>query len=120
MTTATSTKITHNDLLKMPEDNRPREIIDGELIVSPTPSAMHQRIVVRLVRMIGAFLDEVPVGEVFVALRDTILAADQVGQPDVLDVSNDRAGIVERWVFGAPELAVEVTSEPSLGRDEGR
>ncbi len=120
MTTATSTKITHDDLLKMPEDNLPREIIDGELIVSPTPSAQHQRIVVRLVRMIGAFLDEHPVGEVLVAPLDTILASDQVVQPDLLYVSNERAGIVERWVFGAPDLVIEVISETSRRRDEVR
>jgi len=120
MTIAISTKITHDDLLKMPEGNLPREIIDGELIVNLSPSAYHQRIVTRFVHMIAGFLDDHPVGEVLGSPLDTILASDQVVQPDLLYVSNERAGIVERWVYGAPDLAVEVISETSRRRDEVR
>ena len=120
MPTATSTKITHDDLLKMPEDNRLREIIDGELIVSPSPSAVHQRIVLELATIIRNFLGVHPIGEVFIAPLDTILASNQVPQPDLLYVSKERAGIVDRWVFGVPDLAVEVISETSRRRDEVR
>src|SRR5580692_2577742 len=42
-----STKYTHADLLAMPEDNKRREILDGNLIVSPSPKLFHQRIVHR-------------------------------------------------------------------------
>src|ERR1700719_3443433 len=120
MTTAISTKITHDDLLKMPEDNLPREIIDGDLIVSPTPSAFHQRIVLRLGRVIGGYLEEHALGEVLISPLDPILASNQGVQPDLLYISNERAGIVDRWVYGAPDLAVEVISETSRRRDEVR
>jgi hypothetical protein len=70
MSTATSSKITHDDLLKMPEDNRLREIIDGELIVSPSPFVVHQRILRELARSIGNFLELYPIGELFVAPLD--------------------------------------------------
>jgi Uma2 family endonuclease len=120
MTTAISTKITHDDLLKMPEDNLPREIIDGELIVSPTPSAFHQRVVLELATFIRNFLRVNPIGEVFISPLDTILAPSQVLQPDLLFISRERAPIVQRWVYGAPDLAVEVISETSRRRDEVR
>ena len=120
MTTAISSKITWDDLLKMPEDNRPREIIDGELIVSPSPFAVHQRVLFKLSLIIGNYLEEKPIGELFVAPLDTVLAQKQVLQPDLLYVSNEHAAIVTRWVFGAPDLAIEIVSESSRRRDEVR
>ncbi len=120
MSVATSTKITWDDLLKTPEDNRRREIIDGELIVSPSPLADHQRVLRKLVNMVENFLLANPIGEMFFAPLDTILAQEQVLQPDLLYVSNERASIVSRWVYGAPDLAVEILSETSRRRDEVR
>src|SRR5258706_4210453 len=120
MSVATSTKITWDDLLKTPEDNRRREIIDGELIVSPSPLADHQRVLRKLVNIVENFLLANPIGEMFFAPLDTILAQQQVLQPDLLYVSNERASIVSRWVYGAPDLAVEILSETSRRRDEVR
>jgi hypothetical protein len=34
-----SPKFTHADLLLMPEDGKRREIVDGDLIVTPSPSS---------------------------------------------------------------------------------
>ncbi len=120
MSTATSTKITYDDLLKMPEDNRLREIIDGELIVSPSPSLSHQDIVGALYRVLSAYLDVHPVGRVFIAPLDTVLAADQVPQPDLVYVSRRSSSILGRVVEGAPDLVIEVISETSRRRDEVR
>lgn len=120
MTTATSTKMTWDDLLKMPEDNLRREIIDGELIVSPSPFVVHQRVLRKLLRLIDNYLEDHPIGELFVAPLDTVLAQKQVLQPDLLYVSNEHAGIVTRWVFGAPDLAIEIISESTRRRDEVR
>jgi Uma2 family endonuclease len=120
MTTATSTKITYDDLLKMPEDNRLREIIDGELIVSPSPSFHHQDIIGAFYRVISDYLDEHPVGRVGFAPLDTVLAADQVPQPDLVYIGKQGGSVIERVVKGAPDLAVEVISETSRRRDEVR
>ncbi len=120
MTTATSTKITWDDLLKMPEDNARREIIDGELIVSPSPFADHQRALLKLSTMIDAYLETHPIGEVFIAPLDNILAQEQVFQPDLFYIRKERLGIVSGWVFGPPDLAVEILSESSRRRDRIR
>jgi Uma2 family endonuclease len=120
MSVATSTKITWDDLLKMPEDNRRREIIDGELILSPSPSDKHQDVLGALYRIVADYLDTHSIGRVFFAPLDTILTQTQVLQPDLLYVSNERVSIVSRWVYGAPDLAVEILSETSRRRDEVR
>jgi Uma2 family endonuclease len=113
------TKITHDDLLALPEDNLRREIIDGEMFVTPSPIADHQTI---LINLLSAFLDYLKahrVGKVFVAPLDVILSDYDVLQPDLLFVLNERAGIVKDWVRGAPDLAVEILSPTTEKRDRG-
>lgn len=120
MSGAASTKMTYDDLLRMPATNRFEEIIDGELIMSPTPSLEHQEIVGRLYRAIARYLDDHPIGRVFIAPLDVVLAPDQVLEPDLLYVSHERSGILRRHVMGAPDLAVEVLSTHSHRRDRVR
>lgn len=113
------TKLTHVDLLALPEDNLRREIIDGEMFVTPSPIANHQTI---LINILSAFLDYLknhPVGKVFVAPLDVILSDYDVLQPDLFFVLNERAGIVKDWVRGAPDLAVEILSPTTEARDRG-
>src|SRR5689334_11686178 len=85
---------TYDDLLAMPEDNVIREIFDGELFVSPSPFTQHQRIVRRLVVLIDNYLREHPIGEVFVAPLDTVFSDENVCEPDVFFVSNERSSIL--------------------------
>ena len=48
-----STKFTHADLLAIPNDGKRREIVDGELIVTPAPKLGHQEILLRLALAFG-------------------------------------------------------------------
>lgn len=99
------------DLDELPDDGRRYELIDGVLVVSPSPSWLHQRGVGRLAMLMMAAC---PVElEVFVATLDVDIAADTRLQPDLLVVRKDRLG--ERRLAGLPELAVEVLS-PSTRR----
>jgi Uma2 family endonuclease len=112
---------TYDDLAAMPEDNVIREILDGELFVSPSPFTKHQRIVRRLVLAIGNYLEAHPIGEVFVAPLDVVFSADNVCEPDVLFISNERSSIVTRKnVQGAPDFVIEVLSEFNRKNDEVR
>jgi Uma2 family endonuclease len=112
---------TYDDLAALPEDNVIREILDGELFVSPSPFTKHQRIVRRLVLAIGNYLEAHPIGEVFVAPLDVVFSADNVCEPDILFISNERSSIVTRKnVQGAPDFVIEVLSEFNRKNDEVR
>jgi Uma2 family endonuclease len=113
-------KLTYDDYVLIPEDGQRHEIIDGEHYVSPAPTMSHQRVLSRLARRLGVFVEEKGLGEVFFAPCDILFSRYDVVQPDLLYISNERAGIVtEKNVQGSPDLIVEVLSPRTRDRDEG-
>ncbi|MGH2829647.1 MAG: Uma2 family endonuclease [Actinomycetota bacterium] len=86
--------LTYDDLFDFPDDGKRREIIDGELFVSPSPRTRHQVICERLSRALGVHVAEHGGGRLFYAPLDVVLAPDNVVEPDVLVVGDHQAQIV--------------------------
>ena len=113
-------RFVYTDLLAMPDDGRRYELVEGELIVSPSPKPRHQLIVGRLTRFLGELADR-GVGAVFPAPLDVVLSDRTVFEPDVLFVRTERLDIVtDANVQGPPDLVVEVLSESTRDDDLGR
>ena len=103
-------KFTVADYMTTPEDKR-YQLLDGDLILAPSPTTRHQRILLRLSRFLDEFVTSNELGEVFLAPYDVIFANEDVAQPDLLFVSNARADIVTASnIQGAPDLVVEILS----------
>jgi Uma2 family endonuclease len=103
--------LTADDLAAAPDDGHRYELIDGVLLVSPSPVRRHQAAVVELVVLLRSACP--PELQVLVAPFDVRLAADTVIQPDV--VVARREDLTDRDLPAAPVLAVEVLS-PSTRR----
>jgi Uma2 family endonuclease len=117
MSVSAVVRFTYSDYLNLPEESR-YEILDGDLIMSPSPTARHQEAVLALAEIFRAFVREHSLGRVFVAPLDVVLSDTDVVQPDVLFVSRDRERIIEeRGVMGAPDMVVEVLSPATAERD---
>jgi Uma2 family endonuclease len=102
---------TYADLEAMPESLQRIEIIDGDLVMSPSAHALHhQTVVSNFHDLLRAYVRSRRLGLVLTAPCDVVLTERRVVQPDVLFVRKDRIGIVEKAVFGAPDLVVEVLS----------
>jgi Uma2 family endonuclease len=114
-----SLKYAHADLLAMPDDGKRREIIDGELYVTPSPVTDHQRILGTLAYEFWKFLETHPLGDLLIAPRDVVLSAHDVLQPDLLFVLNEHQDYLQDWVRGAPDLVVEILSPGTEARDRG-
>jgi Uma2 family endonuclease len=106
-------EFTRADLDRMPHNGNRYELIDGLLVVSPSPTWQHQRVVGRLYRILADACSEDL--EVFVAPMDVVLGDDTVVIPDVLVAR--RADLGERDLRSAPMLAIEVLS-PSTARSD--
>jgi Uma2 family endonuclease len=117
MTHGVKRKLGYDDLTRMPDDGLIREILDGELFVTPSPSPIHQRVSKRLQRQLEAYFEVRGVGEVFNAPLDTILGPHDVVEPDILVVTNSNL-ISRRAIEGAPALVIEIRSRSTAARDE--
>jgi Uma2 family endonuclease len=115
-----SRRFTYADLADFPDDNVIREIIDGELIVTPAPTTRHQRALMNLSLIFGAYRNTHG-GDAFFAPTDVFLADDNVVEPDLLFVRADHLDRVElRFVNGPPDLVVEISSPSTRRIDIGR
>ena len=95
------------------------ELVDGELLVTPSPGAPHQRTVAALYRALYAFLQVTRIGEVYFSPSDVELEPEFVTQPDLFVLSRAESARVRKEgfpVYGVL-LAVEVVS-PSSGRHD--
>ena len=111
------TKLTYADYLETSDDER-YELLNGELILSPSPKEIHQYISSILHIMIGAFVRERSLGKVYFSPFDVVLSDTDVVQPDILFISNERADIITPDnVQGAPDLVVEILSPATAERD---
>lgn len=109
---------TYRDLLSVPDDGKQYQILEGDLIVSPSPKTKHQRIVVNLTRILSDCVKRSNTGEVFCAPMDVILSDMNICQPDVLFISRERTPIItEKNIQGPPDLVVEVLSEKTQDVD---
>jgi len=109
----------YEDLLAMPDDGRRHELLEGDLLVSPSPTPRHQRVVGHLLGLLLQ-LQEAGRGEVYPAPLDVVFDQHTVFEPDVLFIRTERLGIVtDRNVSGAPDLVVEVLSDSTRDVDLG-
>jgi Uma2 family endonuclease len=104
------------DLLELPEDGNKYEVVHGELLVSPSPRMLHQRIVGRLLRLLGNYLDIHQLGEVYPG-GDLKFADDSLVIPDLLVVDLEAARTSSWDLVSSPLLVVEVLSPSSVRQD---
>ena len=110
--------LTYDDYVRLPDDGKRYEIIDGELEVSPAPAPRHQRVSGNLLVVLHGYVQAHGLGQIYCAPIDVILARNSVVQPDLVFVAAGRTSIItERAIEGPPDLAVEILSPWSDERD---
>ena len=108
--------LTSEDYRKTPDDQR-YELLDGALVVLPTPNIAHQRVLGNLSFALHDFVREKRVGAMFLRVA-VVLSDTNVVEPDITFVSASRMDIVETDnIRGAPDLVVEIISPSNPERD---
>ena len=111
---------TYEEFANLPDDGNRYEVIAGELYMTPSPTSIHQRVVMRLGAMIEVFSQQHGLGTLFSAQYDVIFGEGDYLEPDLLFVRREREEIVkDHAMVGAPDLVVEVLSPSTSRRDRG-
>ena len=112
----TTGRWTREMVLTLPDDGKRYELFDGELLVSPAPSWLHQRMVRALYDRLAPYVRDHNLGEVLLSPADVPLDGEQVAQPDVFVIPPSAARPPASWTdLPNPILVLEVLS-PSTAR----
>ncbi len=113
----TPIKKTYQDYIELPDEFR-SELIEGELLMTPSPIPFHQKVLFRLAKILAEHVAVESLGEVYISPLDVVLSNQDVVQPDILFISQTTKQIVtDVNIKGVPDLIVEVISPSSKERD---
>jgi Uma2 family endonuclease len=100
----------------LPDDGNRYEVLDGVLVVSPSPTRLHQRAVSLLLDSLRPYCRRHGIGEALPSPADIELSPSDRVQPDVFVVPN----VGHSWEEArSPLLAVEVLSPSTARIDRG-
>lgn len=104
--------MTADEFEKLPVGPPYPELINNILVMPPSPEFIHQDISISLSSKLHLYVRDNKLGLVLNAPMDVRFDDDNVFQPDILFISNERLGIIEdgRKIKGAPDLIVEILS----------
>ena len=109
---------TYDDYTALPEDENRYEIVNGVLIMAPTPTPEHQDIVGEFFSALRTHIKLAGLGRVFMAPIDVDLGPKNVYQPDLVVILNAHLErVTEKKIIGAPDLVVEVASPSTAAYD---
>jgi Uma2 family endonuclease len=109
---------TEADYFRLPETNRIIELSEGRLIITPSPTTQHQRIVLKLSYLLFDHVSSYNLGELIIAPMDTKLWEGKIRQPDIAFMSNDHLDRITEQLWGVPDLVVEILSEGTAKIDK--
>lgn len=100
----------------LPDDGRRYELIDGQLIVSPSPRPLHQRALIALTRCLLPWLDSTRLGELLASPADISLGEDEILQPDLFVYRTTAGKALIEWSDISELLLVVEVISPATAR----
>lgn len=103
----------------LPKSVLPTEYIDGEIIMAPAPTVLHQFVKGNIYTALRTFVQATGKGWIFDQPTDVVLPTGEVVQPDVFFLSAKQTGraLMAKRVEEVPPFLVEVLSPGSISHD---
>ena len=109
---------TYSEYKDFPPDDKRYEILEGRLLMVPSPFIPHQSMSRNIELCLYNYVKEKNLGKIFNAPCDVILSEINVVQPDIIFVSNEKINIITyKNIKGAPDLLIEILSDSSKKND---
>lgn len=109
---------TYAEYARLPDDGHRYEVLDGEVLTTPSASASHQIVAEEFYFRLREYVREQRLGRLIWGL-DLLFVSGQFLRPDMMFVPNaERHRLVDRGMEGIPGLVVEVVSPASSRIDK--
>jgi Uma2 family endonuclease len=102
----------------LPDDGNRYEVVDGELLVTPSPTGLHQSAVGLLLTALDTYARSQRIGVAMVSPSDVELDPEGLVQPDVFVEGLLEGRLTSGWNAGAPLLLVVEVLSPSTARSD--
>lgn len=114
----TGLRMTAVEFMELPETNQIIELINGVIYRTSTPVTAHQRLSLRLLKLLSR---HIPTGEVYPVLTGLYLDDLNYFEPDVMWVNPEGNSAFDdgRSIRGVPDIVVEVLSPSTAYQDRG-
>ncbi len=110
-------RMTADDYLALADDGFRYELIDGVVVMTPSPTPEHQDIRGEIEWQMRGFVRQHAIGRVLSEV-DVRLNDELVYRPDMIFISRARMARMPKKITAIPELMVEVLSESSTALDQ--
>ena len=95
------------------------QLIENNLVMSPAPKDIHQKVLDKIYRRLGNLAEEKALGETRTAPYDVYLDEFNVYQPDIIFIAGKNADrINEDGLHGAPDMVIEILSSGTDKEDK--
>jgi Uma2 family endonuclease len=102
----------------LPDDGRRYELVDGTLVVTPSPARIHQRVAAAFFRRVDPFLVATGIGDMLWSPADLAFGEDEILQPDLFVTPPDAQAPIRSWTdVTRLLLAIEIVSPSSARYD---
>lgn len=107
-------RMSAEEFFDLPDDGLDYELLDGVLLVTPSPEPQHQWVLAEVVAQLVVHLKAHPVGKAFpetdIHLGQIATGQDLVYKPELVYYSAERLKQMGRRLVGPPDLVVEIVS----------
>lgn len=124
VSTSTEERLTYRkaspeEFWALPESMLPTEYINGEIIMAPTPTTLHQSISREIFLALNEFVRQKGLGRIFYAPLDVILPSGEVVQPDLFFLTPEETERAHsaKLVYSVPSFVVEILAPGSVKHD---
>jgi Uma2 family endonuclease len=116
---AGSEPLTYKEYKTFPDnDGIRKEILEGELFMTPAPSIKHQIVSQQLFVILYNYIKKNGFGKIFYAPCDIVFSDINIVQPDLIFISKKNYEILtDLNIKGAPDLLIEILSPSTKEND---
>jgi Uma2 family endonuclease len=102
----------------LPDDGNRYEVLDGELLVSPAPTWRHQKVLMKLYKLIDRYVEAHSLGWTMVSPADIEFSPRHWVQPDLFVVPDEGTGEPQSWKDVKQLLLVAEVLSPSTANTD--